>query len=39
MRNLIILLTKYYSVDQIENNVSRACSTFWGGEEGFGGET
>jgi len=26
----MILLTKYYSHHQIKNNVSRACSTFWG---------
>jgi hypothetical protein len=34
----MILLTKYYSDDQIKNNVSRACSTF-GGRGGFDGET
>jgi len=26
----MIFLTKYYSGDQIKNNVSRACSTFLG---------
>ena len=26
----MIFFTKYYSGDQIENNVSRACSTFLG---------
>jgi hypothetical protein len=25
----MILLTKYYLRDQMENNVSRACSKFW----------
>jgi hypothetical protein len=29
MRSLMILLTKYCLGDQIKNNVSRACSTFW----------
>jgi hypothetical protein len=34
-----VLFTKYYSGDQIKNEMSEACSTYGGEEEGFDGET